>query len=273
MDFKHRTALRVLLFLALISSILCSTAYGQVEIAEPSAKTRVYLKDGSILVGQLLSDDDYAVEMILISGDTVRIGYKYIESVGSREAAPITKYRNPKIGKEHNYGGTFIYAEIGGSWSDNEDNGGGQFFLTAGQRISRKLNLGGGIGYVILPKTFRFIWLEPTFVPLYGYSRYYFNEKVFRIYSSAKLGYGISTNRDPFLQFNTVNNYGGGLFGQIGVGVHIANRKKIKALIELNGTYQHTSGHYEALDFNGLPVSSDYNIHFLRPGLTVGIEF
>jgi hypothetical protein len=231
------------------------------------------LKDGSILIGQLISDDDYAVEIVLISGDTVKIGYKHIESIGQQVVKTKSHNRRTKFEKEHNYSGTFVHAELGGIWSGQEDNGGAQLYLSVGQRLSRNWNLGGGIGYVLLPKTFRFIWLEPTFVPIYGYSRYYFSDKVFRLYTSGKLGYGISTNHHPSFQFNTSNDYGGGLFGQLGIGLHIANRKKIKAMIELNGTFQHTSGHYEALDFNGLPVSSDYNIHFLRPGLTVGIEF
>ena len=74
------------------------------------------------------------------------------------------------------------------------------------------------------------------------------------------------------------NHYDGGVTGQVSFGVHFASRRKWRFLVEANLGYQKTSGRINTFDWNQLnwtdfPVTVEYDITFIRPGISVGIEF
>lgn len=262
----------ILIRWGILTWLLYSVASSNIS-AQKVTENRIFLKDGSIIYGEILRDDDYAVQILLTSGDTLLIGYKYIKSVGlENEVLKETRKKSYLMDKIHKYEGYFIQAEAGVVWSRNEDSA-GQVFLNAGWRLTKKFNVGAGAGYVEMPKCLQHIWIEPSFVPIYAYSRFFFNDNTLRIFSSAKVGYGISAGEGGFFQFGTSHEYSGGLFSQIGAGIQVANRKAVKAMLQLNLTLQDSNGHYESRDFNGQLIVSDYSISYFRPGMTVGIEF
>ena len=75
MIFKAYKTFLVLLFSATTMALL-----GQSQENPPPQI--VELKDGSRLLGTILEDNDYAVTITILTGDTLEIGYKYISAVG-----------------------------------------------------------------------------------------------------------------------------------------------------------------------------------------------
>lgn len=243
-------------------------------IALSQADQTLYLKDGSIIKGEIVEDSDYRVRMVIASGDTLTIGYKFVHSIGraNQDKAVTKKHNTPAV---HLDNGRIVALSLGPTFSQSQD-AGFQISLDAGQRLNNKLHIGGGLAYHSFMKGFQFIYVEHDFLSAHGYGRYYFNDAQIKYFVQAKIGYGVAVSDRFSRDFNTeyYDEYSGGLTSQLSFGTHFASREKFRFFAEFNLSYQKVTGSYGAFDWvTNLPITSSYDINYLRPGIKAGIEF
>ncbi len=250
-------------------SVLIALLLGHLVNGQEDKKEEVYLKDGSVLVGHILEDTDYAIKILLGSGDTLDIGYKYVESIGVKERRKSSFIElAPRFHKEQ---GILFQLSLNSIYSDVET--GSEVALNVAKRFGPRINVGGGVAYTTWANYVNWIYVRSNYIPVYAYGRYYFNDKLVRLFTSAKLGYGLALNNNNFF-FQGTHDLNGGMFSQASLGIHIANRRKVRVLIALTGNYQRATGRLEGIDWNtNLPFVSDYRAHYIRPGLSIGVEF
>lgn len=252
----------------------------------------VELKDGGRLLGSILEDNEYAVTIVILTGDTLEIGYKYISAVGPLDDSRVRRVvgnrrsvaRGGDTAKSELYDKEFVSNDIikiisVGITSGEGGAGAGLLgSLDLIKMLNAKLGIGGGLAFnrhqrfIINDVTFNRIDLR--FLPVYVSSRYVIAESMtFKPFAQLDVGYGFGIATDRF-GFDSEYNFNGGPYGQLHVGTTIANRRKYNMQLSLNLLYQRTSGNITGFDFNfGNPFESDFNLSIIRPGFTVGIVF
>ena len=109
---------------------------------------------------------------------------------------------------------------------------------------------------------------------MYVSSRYVIGEsRTFRPFAQLDLGYGfgIATRR---FDFDSVYNFNGRVYCQLHLGTTISNYRNYNLQLSLNLLYQGTSGNISGFDFNfDNAFESDFDLNFIRPGVTLGIVF
>jgi len=263
------------LFVILLFAATTSALLGQTQEDQPPQI--VELKDGSRLLGTVIEDNDYAITITILTGDTLEIGYKYISKVG-----PIDDYRvvrrgavdKPKIPSK-----TFIDKDllkvlsVGFSFGDGGDGG-----LIASFDVIKMLNdrlgFGGGLSFVTHQRFIGFTRVDMSYLPLHATSRYILAEsKSMKPFVQLDLGYGIGIETDRF-DFNSEYNFNSGLYGQFQLGATIANRQDYNIQLSLNLVYQKTSGTIRGFDFNfNDQFESNFDLTLIRPGFTVAVVF
>lgn len=237
----------------------------------------VYLKDGSVLKGEIIEDNDFAVTLVIFSGDTLVIGYKHINSVGADLLETNQRYiRKPRKPQFHKTEGLFVTISSGIILSQDEPTA--QLSVIGGKRINENLLLGAGVGVFDYTKVLSNYYMYNSYAALTGYGRYYFNTDKTKYYTALRLGYGLSLDLGEEFPNDQNNHYDGGVTGQVSLGVHFASRRKWRFLVEANLGYQKTSGRINTFDWNqpnwtNFPITIEYDITFIRPGISVGIEF
>lgn len=235
----------------------------------------IYLKDGSIIKGEILENSDYLVRVIITSNDTLTIGYKHILSVGQVFNTYSHRAKSMRKEKTHLNSGAFIGLSTGVTLHTDSESG-FQAGLNFGKRLGDKVYLGGSIDYNTYVKSFQFIYLSHKFASLSAYGRYYFLNKKSKYYAAARLGYSNAINDQFNRDFNEsyFDEYEGGLTSELSIGVHFPSSEKFRFLAEFSISHQQTNGMYGALDWStNLPVRASYDINYVRPGITIGIEF
>ena len=283
--------------LFLLLSIAASSLFGQSR--QDSPPQIVELKDGSRLLGTILEDNDYAVTIAIITGDTLEIGYKYISAVGPIDDSRVVR-RGENGGivqrgdnnsviergdttKPGLYVKDFVDSDmlkvISAGISFGDESGGGfigSFHLI--KKLNPKLGVGGGLSFNTYT---RFILndvsttlLDMSFLPVYVSSRYVIGESItFKPFLQLDLGYGFGIATDRF-DFNSDFSFNGGAYGQLHLGTTIANYRNYNMQLSLNLLYQGTSGNISGFDFNfNNQFQSSFDLNLIRPGFTLGIVF
>ncbi len=231
----------------------------------------VELKDGSRLLGRVISETEYAIELVIATGDTLDISYKYISQVGTNNDIRIRKIKK-KLPNVHLEKLTIYKISLGPTFSDDGETG----FIASAEayrRVSSRLLIGGGVGYSKLVLPVNGYFLSMNYVPLYAVFQLNLSNAKIRPYIQSNVGYGIGLENSSFL-FQASNTYESGLFGQLSIGVDIANSKSYKANVAFTTLIQRTNGLLEGLDWNtNLPFTSNYESTIIRPGIIVGISF
>ena len=233
--------------------------YGQ---SKPEKKTFVvYATDGSILKGDLIGSANGMINMVLVTGDTIRVPSSLVFKMAqiqekSRFVFPRMKYHS----KEGNY--LFLSWAFKPGWETVDG-----LFLTTGHRLKENINVGAGIGVFSVGSDFQGITVYNNFVPVFAYGRYYLNNKKRRLYVESKAGYGFANNND--WQWS----HSGGVYFQPGIGIHFSSRKKSKFHLGINQIIAHTSGSTSDAGW-GWPNTTniDYNVWYNRTMITLGIE-
>ena len=237
----------------------------------------VELKDGSRLLGTILEDNDYAVTIAILTGDTLEIGYKYISSVGPIDDSRVV--RRGAAAKPIIPPKTFIDKDlikvisVGFTFGD-----GGSGGLLASFDVIKMLNdrigVGGGVAFNTHQRFVGFNRIDMSHLPVHVSSRYVFKEsKTIKPFVQLDLGYGFGIATERF-DFDATYNFNSGVYGQFQLGTTIANRQNYNMQLSLNLLYQRTGGTINGFDFNfGNRFESDFDLDLIRPGFTLAVVF
>ena len=255
-----------LFFCILFATVMNSYCFSQ---SEKSDQSYVYLYDGSVYIGEILSEDIFEITLQTVALKTITINKAYIKKTIAGPNILLTKN-----GKYHKTSPYFLTADWMAGSSPRGD-GIGLFSIIAGQRIKTRTEVGLGLGITTASSRANELWRDQSFLNVFAYGKQYLNDKTIRPFADLKVGWSSATG-------NTWSGeYSGGLFLNPGIGIQIANRKKMKWSFRLSQTIQQTSGRDNigwAFDNNpGLGnnqgTTIDYNIWLNRTTFGIGIHF
>ena len=262
----------LLTFIVLIGAWLSLNA----QVNESIRPQIIELKDGSRLLGTVISNRDYSVSLVLLTGDTLDIGYKYIESVGDTDDSRVRRVSSKKVRfpKRHISKSIINSLSIGGTVQGDEGAAGLNINTQVMKMLNDKFGLGIGSGYMTYNKVVSFYPINSSYVPIYGAAKYIVSEtNDTKPYIQLAAGYGIGINKQRF-EFQSEYSTENGLFGQVQLGTSISVRGKYNLVVSLKLNVQSTKGNLSGLDWNAnLPFSSSFDLVMIRPGFSMGIMF
>ena len=244
-------------------------AFSETNLAQESSKqTQVHLKDGSILVGEIIEDTDYYIRLVTSSLDTMEIGYKHILGLGNEfQTNRKYKVKPPFILKDS---GFFANASVGATDQNQGESGGFRASLVVGKRMSNRLNLGIEIGQSNHIFSSSVAYAESSFLILGFNAKHFFAAKRHRWFVDGSMGYGISTGRENF--FQQFHEYSGGVNSQVSIGRQWSLSNTMGLFFKAGVGYQHATGDIiQTWDSN--PVAVSYRKEYLYPSFLIGIEF
>jgi len=228
--------------------------------AKEEYRSLVYTHDGSVFIGKILSEDDFEIKMQVVTNDIVTINKGLIHKL-FRGGTEILVHPG---GKMHFNSGFFFSTSFGTSLTSNVFSSEWDFIF--GKRLGKQLSVGIGTSIATHEVNLNFFWVNASFVPIYGYGRYYLTHKKARIFGATKLGWGIPEG------FGWEVNHKGGIHFQPSIGVHFASKKARRWVITLSQNVQKIKGTDTSFDIFNNPVDINYNIWMTRVMLKVGIE-
>ncbi len=264
--FKH-----IILSISVLSSFL---TFSQDENSE-TTRCIYYTKDGSVIIGDLISDNFIASQLVIFTGDTILIP--------KDEIINRYKYRDlhyyPK-GRFHYKSGVHIDINQGIGFGGN----GGLTLLdiSLNNRITPRIDAGIGVGSQRNFSTFTVLSgnNEMTFninrhsIPLYVQGKYYLNKNRRSMYAHLRVGYTHGKDSD-FLEQNTSKN---GFLLNYGIGFSKATKGSVKTFFLISQTHNYASGTASAVDqrfFTGFQTERpqfDYNLWLNRLTFSWGLQ-
>ena len=230
---------------------------------QAQTKSTIYLKDGSVLKGEIIEDTEYFIKIIIETGDTLQVGYRNI--VNEPVHQKIIVERRPKFFKTEGY-----FGSIGISSHLNNSEGftfSGQF----GKRLTPKFNLGLGVNFNRRTDVIGNFWIEPEYLEVGPFARYYLTDANPRLFASAQVGYAFSVNSVDFGQW--ANVYDNSPIGNLNIGIHLSSRQGVKALFKAGVSYQQVNGRIAFFDGISGEIETIFKKRFITPTLGAMIEF
>jgi len=234
---------------------------------------KIFLKDGSNLVGQIIDQTDEEISFQIIGGPIVKVTKENISEI-VRGAETVDKkgkvyYSN---GKSTSTKGVYGTLHIGSNWMNSETTDGvlGGISITSshGFHFNRFLSIGGGAGIdIINGPNFNAFTFIPVFAEIRGYP---FTDKPTSPYYVMSIGYGFGW--DLFDSFASNGEYSGGLNIEPRIGLRFASHKSGQFYVELGYKYQATEANYRRTSFEGSTFVRQ-EIQFFRPTLNFGWIF
>lgn len=239
------------IFILLTALLLCSTTY--IEAQTKKSKT-IYYDDGSVFVGNVISENDQQILLLATTGDTLHIDKNLIR--GNRK-----KVRRPKF---HYEKGPWAALNIGISPDFQSD-------LLVGYRLNAKYSFALGTGIRDIYSEANGIWNNSVFVPIYAYGRRYFGlEKNARPFVGLVAGYSFPVNSG--FSFNNHEFEGGATF-EPGVGISFAARGKSRFVMSIGQNFQYSTGSNTETDILFNPIEIEYKRWYSRTVFKIGVEF
>jgi len=221
----------------------------------------IYSYDGSILIGEVVEENDKHVQLKVFYTDTVSVPNDMIRKM----------YRSPEDvlifdeGKIHYTSGYYFSSStaFGGGESSSFD-----FDFIAGSRIDPTYSIGVGLAFnfnniPLVPNE----WIEAHFITLFAYGQYYFTNNKRRIFAATRLGYGFPSG------FGFEIDHTGGLHFQPGIGIHFPSKRNRRFKLSLSHMVQKAKGTDTSFDVLNNPVSVSYDLWLSRTMLRFGWEF
>jgi hypothetical protein len=224
----------------------------------PEKMSIVSYKDGSIFRGTILYANEGSLRMIISTGDTISLRPEMIEKIFD-----LSDYIVTKKDKYHYKSGVFSYTSL--ILGSNNYDFSTQLQTVLGYRYTDRLSLGAGVSLEAHDLTVGDGWFYHRYLSSFGYGRYYLNNKNWRLYTDAKMGYAFALDPE-FFQRNTSKD---GFIFQPGVGVHMASRNKFKMHFGMSYVFLRTAG--TGSDWSG-DIQYDYKVWINRLVFNVGLE-
>ncbi len=239
--------------------LMGTVAMAQIELNHGAI---IYGYDGSILVGEVITEDEVYIHLRIFTTDTVRVPRGMIQK----------KYKSPEEvliypeGKLHYTSGIFF--SISNAFGGSDQSGSFDWDFIVGKRLTPKYSVGIGTAFSINTISLaQQEWIDAHFIPLFAYGRYYFNEDKRRFFAATKLGYGFPSGLG--LEFT----HSGGLHFQPSIGVHFASKKNRRIKMSIGYLLQKTKGTDTSVDVLNNPVSVNYDLWLSRVLFRFGWEF
>lgn len=249
------TPYRIISSLFLLFICCCGTAQN-----EQLDKAIIYTFDGSVFIGEIVAENDLELMMQVVTTDIITVNKGMINRM-YRGEHEVLIHRGGKI---HYNSGVFFSTTFGGGGTDTNSSGEWDFIL--GKRLNKYYSVGIGMAFTNHTLDLVFTTLDPGFIPVYGYGRYYLTHKRARLFGAAKLGWGFPSG------FGFEINHSGGLYFQPSVGIHFASKKARRFIIAIANTIQNVSGNNVFFDQFSNPVTTNYNLWMNRVLIKIGIE-
>lgn len=230
----------------------------EAQTSDPKNESIVSYKDGSIFRGTILYSSDANLKMIISTGDTINLKTEMIKKIFDQSDYIVTKKD-----KYHYRSGIFNYTSLN-IGSSNFDTS-GQLQTVLGYRYTDQISLGVGLSLEGYDLSFDDNWFYHRYLSSFGYGRYYLNNKNWRLYTDAKMGYAFALQPD-FFQRNTSKD---GFIFQPGLGVHMASRNKFKMHFGISYVFLRTRG--TGADWTG-DIQYDYKVWINRMVFKIGLE-
>ncbi|MBL4706276.1 MAG: hypothetical protein JKY54_17240 [Flavobacteriales bacterium] len=217
-----------------------------------------WLNDGSKIIGKLLDDDLWNRQVEIVTGDTINIDHGLITKLYLPQ--DIALYKRSRF---HYKRGGLLNFSMGAS------EGNVAFNLSYNQRISQRLEFGGGIGYHY--NSFNFSTANEMYfvgvhsMPMFVQGKYIFRFGPRIFYAKARLGYANNYRSWGITQVKD------GITMHGAVGLTFSSKSRLKHFIELGQYTSHASG--VARNFSGNALSDiGFNVWFNNVVVTYGIE-
>lgn len=228
------------------------------QTSDPENKSIVSYKDGSIFRGTILYATDANLKMIISTGDTINLKAEMIKKIFDQRDYIVTKKD-----KYHYRSGIFNYTSLA-IGSHNFDNS-AQLQTVFGYRYTDRISLGVGVALEAHDLSVGDDWFYHSYVSSFGYGRYYLNNKNWRLYTDAKMGYAFALESE-FFQRNTSKD---GFIFQPGLGIHMASGSKFKMHFGMSYVFLRTKG--TGVDWSG-DIQYDYKVWINRLVFKIGLE-
>jgi len=266
-----------LLLLLLLLSIftLPLLAQKQTKIDKPIYEKLdfVYMKDGSYLKGQIISETDELLTFSMMGDNQVVIRKDLIKKIVPGRQGQYYLHQGHSVKKE----GYYATLDFSTSWSKSRwqlaDLTGAHWHFSFGKMLNDIFAVGGGIGINLYAGA---NWRTYTFIPLYAEVRGYHFKKRISPYYTLGLGFGFA--KDLVGNFNSIEDYESGLFIKPALGFRIATRKKTNYYVEMGYRFQKTTSYYQ--ESRWIPSTGDFTIDdvvekitFRRLTFTTGMLF
>lgn len=219
-------------------------------------------RNGSIYLGQKLSEKDGLMKLRIPTGDTI--------SVNRFTGAKIYDSNNAVVFSDGKYfltDGYFWSTNFGFSINRGET---AHLDILFGQRVNPKLDIAIGLGSEFNESSVGGFSFDTQVVTLFGYGRYFITSLKPRLFAFGKLGYGFAAEET---QANIPREHVGGINAKYGVGVQFASRNKSKFQITLGHYFQKTSGQEFFLDLIGNEIETEFDILIKRLVVSFGWDF
>lgn len=228
------------------------------QTSDPASKSIVSYRDGSIFRGTILYSTDDHLKMIISTGDTINLKAEMIREIFDERDYIVTKKD-----KYHYKSGVFSYTAL--TLGSHKFDTSAQLQSILGYRYTERISLGAGLSLEGHDISVGDSWFYHRYVSTFGYGRYYLNDRHWRLYTDAKMGYAFALEPD-FFQRNTSSD---GFIFQPGLGIQMASRSKFKMHFGMSYVFLRTKG--TGADWSG-DIQYDYKVWINRLVFKVGLE-
>ncbi len=232
----------------------------QVQVIAQKAITEdvVYLKNGSIIRGEIIAQEEGGFVKIAILGGSVFVFEQTEVERIEREEKGLTK--TPRYLRPQQYSNKGLYHALQGGallglsrWNDVLLNGHIQY--TAGYQFNRWLAVGAGTGLEFYEGV--------GFVPLYVHIQGYLFDQSFSPYYSYRIGYGIAA----FDTWNNTTVKRGGFHSNPALGIRFETKNNTHFTLDFGLKFQ--EAHYTIENWG----TREQDWFFMRSNVRLGILF
>lgn len=213
----------LLLFICIFWTIL---SFAQHELNQ---QYLVYLYDGSFLKGELLAEDEEAIQLRIINGETLTLPMTLIQKMSRNKKSQSFLPKGITIQESGPYhiinGGALFGKETG--FSDNYTTG-VSFGYTYGHQFNKYISVGGGISL----DTY-----DDSFLPVYLDFRGYLMNKPTSIFYSVHAGYAVAF--DQFKKDKEGTYFKGGPIVHPAIGLRFAGKQNYSFLMDIGYRFQY----------------------------------
>ncbi len=232
------------------------TTQSNAQDNRPIDKSIIYLKNGSIYIGDIIEEDDDKIKMEI--NDSEMTIYRS-EIKRMLYAEDILLYQN---GKFHMLSG--FYGSMSSSSAIDGDGFSSHIEMLLNYRINDRLSVGVNVGFENNEVIISGFDIDTQFTSIGINAKYYITNTRKRIFLYSRLAQGISELTDGRdVHTNGINI-------QNGIGVTFSSRKMSKFQLALGFFSQKTEGTQYSEDVLGQEIKIDYDIWIARPLLKIG---
>lgn len=243
-----------------IISLLCTVG----TIAAQKVISKVHLKDGTILEGEIVEDTDYLIKLKVGTGDVIDVGYKLIDYIGDKPLSS-TKEKHPIY--THDRG--MIYDLAITQYLSHDRSPGFEGM------IGRVLSDRHQVGLLTRYRKDRYnlqIWSgNQSYIDIGPYYRHFISSpQKFRWYAEASAGVTMLVEEDVSLAVdNDVHPH-----ANISLGIRIGSSRRTGLTVKTGISYNKVSFSTFANENNrDFSVSVDYSKAYFTPHITAGLNF